>query len=320
MSRTPRKTPFWPCERERAIACLRFEQEQLRQRMQREANASLPAAEALRRKLRIDWSKERLVAPTYEGVRIFDDMKIADVRPYINWTHFFNLWGVRRGTPEADKILDEAERLLDGMEKRHGIRAAAGFYPAYGTDDAIVVSHIAGCPCCGGVARRTVIDTPRQRRPDADRECLALADFVAPEGAGDHIGVFAVTLSTSFVEELERLKAEGRHYESLLMQSVGDRLAEAASERLHAETRRKLWGYAPDEDLTPKQMFGAAYSGIRPAVGYPSLPDQRAIFKLAELIDFASIGIRLTENGAMYPQASVCGLYLASPHAHYFIV
>ena len=306
--------------RERAIACLRFEQEQLRQRMQREENASLHAAEALRRKLHIDWSKERLVAPTYEGVRIFDDMKIADVRAYINWTHFFNLWGVRRGTPEADKILDEAERLLDGMEKRHGIRAAAGFYPAYGTDDAIVVSHIAGCPCCGGVARRTVIDTPRQRRPDADRECLALADFVAPEGAGDHIGVFAVTLSASFVEELEQLKAEGRHYESLLMQSVGDRLAEAASERLHAETRRKLWGYAPDEDLTPKQMFGAAYSGIRPAVGYPSLPDQRAIFKLAELIDFASIGIRLTENGAMYPQASVCGLYLASPHAHYFIV
>ena len=143
---------------------------------------------------------------------------------------------------------------------------------------------------------------------------------MAPEGAGDHIGVFAVTLSTSFVEELEQLKAEGRHYESLLMQSVGDRIAEAASERLHAETRRKLWGYAPDEDLTPKQMFGAAYRGIRPAVGYPSLPDQRAIFKLAELIDVASIGIRLTENGAMYPQASVCGLYLASPHAHYFIV
>ena len=307
-------------ERERAIACLRFEQEQLRQRMQREVNTSLTAAEALGRRLAVDWSKESLAVPTFEGVRIIDDVTIADVRPYVNWTHFFNLWGVRRGTPEADKIRAEAERLLDGMEQRHGIRAAVGFYPAFGTDGGIVVTHAAGCPCCGGVTKRTVIDTPRQSRPNADGRCLALADFVAPEGAGDHIGVFAVTVSQSFVEELERLKAEGRQYESLLMQSVGDRLAEAASERLHAEVRRRLWGYAPDEDLTPKQMFGAAYRGIRPAVGYPSLPDQRAIFRLAELIDFAAVGITLTENGAMYPQASVCGLYLASPHAGYFMV
>jgi 5-methyltetrahydrofolate--homocysteine methyltransferase len=81
-----------------------------------------------------------------------------------------------------------------------------------------------------------------------------------------------------------------------------------------------LWGYDKDEHLTVEQMFGAAYRGIRPAVGYPSLPDQRTIFPIAELLDVEQIGISLTENGAMYPQASVCGLYLASPHARYFII
>ncbi len=306
--------------RERAIACLRFEQEQLRQQMRRTESTSLPADEALRRRLRIDWNGERFTTPAYEGARVLDDIAIAEIRPYINWTHFYNLWGVRSGTPEAERIRAEAERMLDGMEGRHTLRAEVGFFPAYGTDRSIVVTHAAGCRCCGAATRRTVIETPRQSRENGQGLCLALSDFVAPEGMGDHIGAFAVTVSESFVAELERLKETGDQYGSLLMQSVGDRMAEAASEWLHARVRRELWGYAPDEELTVKQMYQAAYRGIRPAVGYPSLPDQRSIFPLAELIDFGAIGIRLTENGAMYPQASVCGLYLANPHASYFIV
>jgi 5-methyltetrahydrofolate--homocysteine methyltransferase len=95
---------------------------------------------------------------------------------------------------------------------------------------------------------------------------------------------------------------------------------EAASEWLHERVRRELWGYAPQEQLSVKEMFQARYRGIRPAVGYPSLPDQRLIFPLAELLDVDKIGISLTENGAMYPQSSVCGLYLASPHARYFVI
>lgn len=163
-----------------------------------------------------------------------------------------------------------------------------------------------------------MIPTPRQSRPDADGVAIALSDFVAPEG--DYIGAFAITVGRSFAEELEQLKASGEQYLSLLMQSVGDRLVEAASEWLHAKVRRELWGYAPDENLTPREMFRAAYEGIRPAVGYPSLPDQRTIFQLSQLLDVESIGISLTENGAMYPQASVCGLYLASRRAKYFSV
>ncbi|MCF0209568.1 MAG: 5-methyltetrahydrofolate--homocysteine methyltransferase, partial [Bacteroidaceae bacterium] len=84
--------------------------------------------------------------------------------------------------------------------------------------------------------------------------------------------------------------------------------------------RRTLWGYAPDEDLSPQELFKAQYQGIRPAVGYPSLPDQKLMFKLAELIDFNDLGITITENGAMYPQSSVSGLYIANPDSEYFIV
>ena len=306
-------------ERERTIACLRFEQEQLRQKMQQTEVASLTEAQALELRPAIDWAHEELPKPSYEGVRTFD-IAVDEVREYINWIHFRNLWGVRSGTPEAEHLMDEARQALDRIARRHHLRAEVGFFPAYGTDDSIVVSHTTGCPCCGGVTKQVAIATPRQRRPNAGGECLALADFVAPEGMGDHIGAFAVTVSPSFVQEVERLKAEGDQYEALLMQSIGDRLAEAASEMLHARVRRELWGYAPDENLTIKQMYQAAYRGIRPAVGYPSLPDQRAIFPLAQLLDFAAAGITLTENGAMYPQSSVCGLYLASPHARYFVV
>ena len=134
------------------------------------------------------------------------------------------------------------------------------------------------------------------------------------------VGAFAVTVSESFVEELEQLKLSGEQYKSLLMQSLGDRLVEAASEWLHEQVRKKLWGYAPVENLTIKEMYQAAYQGIRPAVGYPSLPDQKTILPLAELLDLGKIGITLTENGAMYPQASVCGLYIASRHAKYFVI
>jgi 5-methyltetrahydrofolate--homocysteine methyltransferase len=148
-----------------------------------------------------------------------------------------------------------------------------------------------------------MLATPRQRTPNADGVNLALCDFVAPES--DYVGAFALTVAQSFAQELSLLKEQGKEYEALLLQSVGDRLVEAASEWLHERVRRELWGYAPQEQLSVKEMFQARYRGIRPAVGYPSLPDQRLIFPLAELLDVEKIGISITENGAMYPQSSV---------------
>jgi 5-methyltetrahydrofolate--homocysteine methyltransferase len=147
-----------------------------------------------------------------------------------------------------------------------------------------------------------------------------LCDFVAPEGKNDYVGTFVVTVSSSFVKELETLKEHGEPYDSLLMQSVGDRLVEAASEWLHKQVRQTLWGYAPLEQLDVTDLYKAKYQGIRPAVGYPSLPDQKVIFTLDKLLDLSSIDISLTENGAMYPQSSVCGLYIANRHSRYFVI
>ena len=203
---------------------------------------------------------------------------------------------------------------------QHHLQARVGFFSAFGTADNIVIEHPAGCKCCNHTPRQTIIVTPRQAKANESGIQLSLCDFVAPKGYGDHIGCFAVTVSDSFAKELESLKHNGQEYESLLMQSLGDRLVEAAGEWLHQQVRKSLWGYAPNETLSPQELFAAKFDGIRPAVGYPSLPDQKMIFPLAELLEIDKIGIRLTENGAMYPQASICGLYIASPHARYFIV
>ena len=300
-------------ERERTIACLRYEQQSLRERAAVEV---VPSACGAENRMQIDWSQEQIIEPSYKGVRDVENIALAEVRPYINWTHFYNLWGVRVATPEAEQIRAEAEQMLDAMS--HHLRARVGFFAAKGTQKSIVFSHVEGCECCGGVKREVTIATPRQSSVNSDGVALALCDFVAPEG--DYVGAFAVTVSESFTEELEQLKSSGEQYKSLLMQSIGDRLVEAASEWLHERVRKELWGYAPAENLTIKEMYQAAYQGIRPAVGYPSLPDQKSIFPLAELLDLGKIGITLTENGAMYPQASVCGLYIASRHAKYFVI
>lgn len=300
-------------EREHVVACLRFEQEQLRQQMQRHETTSLTEEEALRLRPVFDWKELHVAEPSFLGKRNIAEISIAEIRHFINWIYFYRLWGVRRGTAEAAAIKEDAERFIDSIKDIHHMQAQVAFHKAHGTATSIVVEDLAG--------HTHEIFTPRQRKPGTDGTCRALCDFVAPAGEHtDHVGVFAVTVSPSFIRHLEDVKKHGDQYSALLMQSVGDRLAEAASEWLHARVRRTLWGYAPDEHITVKEMYSARFSGIRPAAGYPSLPDQRVIFTLRNLVDFDSLGISLTENGAMYPQSSVCGLYIANPKADYFIV
>lgn len=305
-------------QRQNLIDSTLARQEALRQEITLRGNKTEPTAPNEVKRLQIDWQKQTLHTPSYLGVKTLEHISIAEVRPYINWRHFYNLWRVQPSSSEANKILAEADALLDKMQ--HHLQARVGFFSAFGTADNIVIEHPAGCKCCNHIPRQTIIATPRQAKANESGIQLSLCDFVAPKGYGDHIGCFAVTVSDSFAKELESLKRNGQEYESLLMQSLGDRLVEAAGEWLHQQVRKSLWGYAPNETLSPQELFAAKFDGIRPAVGYPSLPDQKMIFPLAELLEIDKIGIRLTENGAMYPQASICGLYIASPHARYFIV
>ena len=106
----------------------------------------------------------------------------------------------------------------------------------------------------------------------------------------------------------------------MLVQTLADRLAEATAEKMHEQVRKEYWGYAPDERLSIRQLHNEEFQGIRPAVGYPSLPDQSVNFLLDEMLDMQQIGIHLTENGMMQPHASVSGLMLAHPACRYFNV
>ncbi len=266
------------------------------------------------RRLFIDWDKEALPHPTFIGYHDIPHIDIAEVRHFINWTYFYNLWRVHKGSAEADNVRHEAELLLNELEHHHFMRAQVGFYPAYGTANSIVLPGAVG-------GKDLELPTPRQKHPaNAGAACLSLCDYVAPRPYEDYVGVFAITVSPSLIEELEAVKQTNDDYRAILLQSVCDRLAEATSEWLHREVRMRLWGYAPNEHLSMAKLSKAAYQGIRPAIGYPSLPDQQLIFPVSRLLNFKALGITLTENGAMYPQSSTCGLYLSSPHATYFMV
>ena len=207
------------------------------------------------------------------------------------WTYPIGIWG------------DEAtvKALTDAFTAETGI-AVTVEYLTYADGDDI----------CLGSTRLPML---RQQRPNAKGQCLSLADFVRPrdKGPADRVGVFAATVDAAM--EKEYAHDEYRH---LLAQTLADRLAEATVEKMHLEVRRRWWGYAPDEQLTIDQLLREKFQGIRPAVGYPSLPDTSVNFLIDDLVGMKEIGIHLTEHGAMRPHASVSGLMIAHPKAHYF--
>ena len=154
-------------------------------------------------------------------------------------------------------------------------------------------------------------------RQQHGRECKCLADYLLPVGRGQHdqIGLFVASVD----QQMEELFPDDS-YKHMLAQTLADRLAEATIEMVHQMVRTRLWGYSPDEQLTPQQLFNEEYQGRRPAVGYPSIPDQSINFLLDELLDMSTIGVSLTESGAMRPHASTSGLMIALPALRHFSV
>lgn len=257
--------------------------------------ASQPKAE------KSDWEAEDVTAPTFTGVRTLEPIPVREVIPYINWTYFYHCWRIQPDSPEAESLKGDADALLDRIVSAGGtMRAQVAFYNANSDGDTIKIGD-------------TTIAVPRQHPKQGRSECLSLADFVAPEGHEDYIGCFAVTTGP----ELRAFAADDE-YESLILQSVCDRLAEACSEWLHRVVRTELWGYAPDEKEDLQAIMQGRYRGIRPAVGYPSLPDQKLMHKLLGLLKPSEISVRATENGALIPASTVAGFYIASPRARYF--
>lgn len=231
------------------------------------------------------------------------DYDISTLVPYINWPYFYFAWQMRDREGKA-RLKKEAEEVLRSLEGRYRTHAVFVIEEANSDGDDIVFADGTRIPMLR-----------QQKEADDGKPNLCLADFVRPlsKGRPDMVGAFATTVDLGLETDFDH-----DDYMKMMVQLLADRLAEATAERMHEEVRKHYWGYAPDEHLTIQQMLVEEYDGIRPAVGYPSLPDSSINFILSDLVGMKDIGIRLTETGAMKPHASVSGLMIAHPAAHYF--
>jgi 5-methyltetrahydrofolate--homocysteine methyltransferase len=286
--------------------------------------------EAVRRRLALDWSNYSPPVPQFLGQRALLDFPLAEIVPYIDWSPFFMAWEMKgkypqifgdpdRG-PEAKKLFDDAQGLLDRLirEKLLHANAVYGFWPANADGDDIVLyrdddrSHEIGRFC----------NLRQQWEREGQTHFLSLGDFIAPVGSGvkDYLGAFAVSAGFGTQELVLRFKAEHDDYNAIMSEALADRLAEALAELLHEHVRRK-WGYGLGENLKKDDLIAEKYRGIRPAAGYPTSPDHTEKRTLWQLLDVEnSAGIKLTESCAMWPGASVSGLYFSHPQARYFAV
>jgi len=196
-------------------------------------------------------------------------------------------------------------------------RAVIGFWPANSDGDDILAF--------ADEARKTPIATLHTLRQQLARRegraNLALADFVAPRASGlaDYIGAFAVTAGIGEDAVVERFKHANDDYSAIMAKALADRLAEALAERMHQRVRREFWGYDSGEALSHDELIAERYRGIRPAPGYPAQPDHTEKGTLFALLGGESAtGVKLTESFAMWPGASVCGLYFSHPESYYF--
>ncbi|MDR1356355.1 MAG: methionine synthase [Tannerellaceae bacterium] len=309
------------------INTLNEEYEKLRLSLSRRPADLVPLTYARKHPAKVDLAAYHPVKPACEGVHVIPRITVDTLRPYINWKFFFTTWKLSGGhadingtgpekhskAKEAAELYNDAILMLDRLEGM-GIgyaKAVYGFFQANSSGDDIALS-----------ANGLVFPTLRQQTRKDEDVYKSLADYLLPLEAGraDYIGAFALAAGAETEALMSAFDSEGDTYSAMLLQSLCDRLAEAASEYLHLKVRRELWGYAPNEALSTEEVWQAKYKGIRPAIGYPSLPDQSLNATLDRLLGFSEIGISLTENGAMLPTSSVSGLYIAHPEASYFMI
>jgi 5-methyltetrahydrofolate--homocysteine methyltransferase len=295
-----------------------------------EQKRRVPLSAARANALKLDWnSNYRPTRPRALGATVLADVPLAELVPYIDWSPFFSTWELTgkfpaildddKYGPAARALFDDAKALLDRIiaERWFTARGVAGFWPANADgDDILVYADEAR------LAPVATLHTLRQQLARREgRANVALADFVAPRSTGiaDYLGGFIVTTGIGEDEIANRFKGANDDYSSIMVKALADRLAEAFAERLHEKVRRELWSYAADETFVPRELIGEKYVGIRPAPGYPAQPDHTEKAALFALLDGeTATGVKLTESFAMWPGASVCGLYFSHPQSHYF--
>ncbi|MCI0423882.1 MAG: methionine synthase, partial [Acidobacteria bacterium] len=284
--------------------------------------------EARRRQPAIDWAKSPVYRPSFTGVKIDADVSLEEIVPYIDWTPFFQTWELKgiypriledaTVGPKARELFDDAKQLLKQIVDGRLLKAKAvmGFFPANRAGDDIELYT--------DERRSQVLAVFHTLRQQADKPegqpNFALADFIAPKETGppDYLGAFAVTAGLDIEPLVAKFEEGHDDYSAIMAKALADRLAEALAELTHKRAR-EAWGFGRDENLSTADLIKERYQGIRPAAGYPACPDhteKEIVFDLLQAEKNACI--RLTENFAMYPAASVSGLYFSHPEARYF--
>ncbi len=300
----------------------------------------VPYAEAKAKRFHIDWNHAALPCPAFLGVRTIDDLPLATLVPYIDWSPFFMAWELRGKYPdifkdpivgkEATELFAKAQAMLQTLLKRHSVqgrsvgaapiqaRGVYGFFPANSDGDDIVLytdesrTHEA--------YRMPMLRQQWER--EGQKDFRSLADYIAPVESGkhDYLGAFAVSAGYGAKELVMQYKEAGDDYNAIMVEAIADRLAEAFAEYLHQKARQD-WGFGQNENLSNEDMIEEKYRGIRPAAGYPSCPDHTEKGTLWKVLEADQrIGMKLTDSYAMWPAASVSGLYFAHPQARYFAV
>ncbi len=272
-----------------------------------------------------DFEAHPPVQPAWTGVRTIDDVSVADLVPYIDWTPFFRAWELAGQYPallddevvgaQCRELFADAQEMLAKIvdEKWLTPRGVLAIWPARREGDDVVLF---GDEARGeALARLPFLRQQVAKREGRPNSCLA--DFVHPEA--DWLGGFAVCCGEGIEPRLAQFKAEHDDYQDILLKALADRLAEAFAEYLHARLRREFWGYGADENLSNEDLIKERYSGIRPAPGYPACPEHSLKSVLFELMDVEKrAAITLTDSFAMWPTAAVSGFYFAHPQSHYF--
>lgn len=280
-----------------------------------------PFPEAQSRKPIIDISLKP-AAPLKLGITELNP-SLEELHEFIDWMPYFNAWEFSGRFPEilsdpvkgseARKLWDETQLILEKLisEKWLNPRGVIGLFPARSIGDAIAVLRE------DRTNEELLLHCLRQQKSREDLDSNSLADFI--DDKDDYIGAFAVTAGHGIDEYIQGFEAEHDDYNSIILKALADRFAEAFAEWAHKKVRCEFWGYSAEEDLNNEDLIKEKYQGIRPAPGYPSCPDHRLKLNIWELLDVEkNIDLTLTESLAMWPTASVSGLYFAHPQSHYF--
>ncbi len=308
-----------------------YDEVRLEHARRQESVTLVPIEEARRRRTHPNWKELEIARPASTGITVFDDYPLTELVSYIDWTPFFVVWQLPGRYPDIlsyahlgdhpQTLFNDANSMLQRIcaERLLTARAVVGLFPANsdGDDVEIYADDSRSSIQC------TVHFLRQQKAKSEDKHNSCLADYVAPRQSelDDYLGMFAVSAGFGLDALVERFQRDHDDYSAIMAKALADRLAEAFAERLHERVRTEFWAYAPEEKLLPADLIAERYVGIRPAPGYPACPDHTEKQTLFKQLDVENrIGIKLTENFAMFPAASVSGYFLSHPDSHYFAV